>query len=76
MMLMIVDRVKHVVGYPAPPKNGRVLAHLADADGPNYGLGTARPLSAFLALAHLDMATQTAGFVDWCDRGQPPPPGV
>ena len=29
-----------------------------------------------LALAHLDMAKQTAGFVDWCDRGQPPPPGV
>ena len=74
LMLMIVDRVKHVVGYPDPPKNAGVLAHLRDPDGPNYGLGGARPLSRFLDMAGLDMVKQTASTQGWCSKGQPPPP--
>ena len=74
LMLMIVDRVKHVVGYPDPPKNAGVLAHLRDPDGPNYGLGGARPLSRFLDMAGLDMVKQTASTQGWCSKGQQPPP--
>ena len=56
------------------PKNAGVLAHLRDPDGPNYGLGGARPLSRFLDMAGLDMVKQTASTQGWCSKGQPPPP--
>ena len=35
-MLMIVDRVKHMVGYESQVKNPDVLNRVSDHDGPNY----------------------------------------
>ena len=57
-MLMIVDRVKHMVGYDMQVKNPDVLNHVNDHDGPNYG-GSHRSLQ-FLAFAGLDMVAMTA----------------
>ena len=71
---MIIDRVKKIVGYLEPPAYERVMAHIDDADGPNYGLGTARPLAKFLKLAGLDMAAKTVHPPPWCGQGKNPPP--
>ena len=72
-MLMIVDRVKALVGYTSPVKNPAVLKHVQDADGPNYGLGTVRSLPEFLAFAGLDMVAMTSRQPAWCARNEYPP---
>ena len=72
-MLMIVDRVKHMVGYESPVKNPAVLNHVNDRDGPNYGLGSHRSLAEFLQFAGLDMVAMTARSPSWCARNDYPP---
>ena len=72
-MLMIVDRVKHMVGYESPVKNPDVLRHVSDHDGPNYGLGSHRSLAEFLRFAGLDMVAMTARSPIWCARNDYPP---
>ena len=72
-MLMIVDRVKHMVGYESQVKNPDVLQHVNDRDGPNYGLGSHRSLTEFLQFAGLDMVAMTARSPGWCARNDYPP---
>ena len=73
LSLMIVDRVKHVVGYPEVADNAtakwpQVLQHLNDQTGPNYGLGNQRTLADFLHQANIDMVQKQTGDALWCNE--------
>jgi len=71
---LIIDRVKAIAGYPSLQGKDDlpVLAHVHDAEAPNYGLGLARSLEDFLEYAHIDMQALQSSPVPWCVQGDRP----
>lgn len=68
---MVIDRVKHVVGYPNArllAANPRVFAHVED-----FGIGTARSLDDFLRFVAIDFDSKSPGTAPWCLNDQDPP---
>ena len=72
----VLPRVKHMVGYPENEAVSSLAAASLVGHLETYGLGSARPVSAYRDYADLDFAAKRHASVKWCAKGDRPPPEV
>ena len=72
----VLPRVKHMVGYPENEAVSSLAASSLVGHLETYGLGSARPVSAYRDYADLDFAAKRHASVKWCAKGDRPPPEV
>ena len=68
--------MKHMVGYPENEAVSSLAAASLVGHLETYGLGSARPVSAYRDYADLDFAAKRHASVKWCANGDRPPPEV
>ena len=68
----VIERVKHMVGYPESTReiieaqhNAHVLTEIE-----HYGLGQVRSREAFIDLVKLDMVNKQCHNLKWCNQGE------
>ena len=73
----VLPRVKHMVGYPENEAISSLAASSLVGHLETYGLGSARPVSAYRDYADLDFAAKRRmRCVKWCAAGRPAAAGL
>ena len=65
---MVLDRVKYQLGYPEAAKDMIASKSLLTAVE-QYSMGSERPLSNYLKMVGLNMATKEITLTNWCKDG-------
>lgn len=68
LSVMILDRVKYQLGYPEAAKDMIASKSLLTAVE-QYSMGSERPLSNYLKMVGLNMATKEITLTNWCKDG-------
>lgn len=72
LQMMILDRLKYQLGYPEAANDMIASKSLLTAVE-QYTIGSERPLSQYLDMVGLNMATKELTLIPWCKNGVPPP---
>jgi len=72
LKMMILDRIKHQLGYPEAARDILPTKSLLTAVG-QYSMGTERPLEEYMRIVGLNMSTKEVTYTAWCEEGFPPP---
>jgi Glycosyltransferase (GlcNAc) len=68
LQAMVLDRIKHQLGYPEAAKDMLESKSLLTAVE-QYSMGKERPLSQYLELVGLNMTTKEVTITHWCEEG-------
>lgn len=72
LQTMVLDRIKHQLGYPEAAKDMLQRKSLLTAVE-QYSMGMERPVEQFLKIVGLNVTTKEISYTAWCETGQPPP---
>ena len=69
LQAMVLDRVKHQLGYPEAAKDMLQSKSLLTAVE-QYSMGKERPLDQYLKMVGLNMTTKEVTITHWCEEGK------
>ncbi|KAL3774003.1 hypothetical protein ACHAW5_004853 [Stephanodiscus triporus] len=72
LQLLVLNRVKHQLGYPEAAKD-MVKPKTLFTAVEQYSMGSSRSLEDYLNIVGLNMNTKEVSYTAWCETGVPPP---